>query len=132
MAKLPQLKRFLAEDFPEAPPFLSKLFYPLNVFCSTVYSALNNGISFADNILSQVKTISVTGPSGSTSFSYKYSTRPLGIVLLSITDTSATPAIITAATTLAWTYSAGLITVNNITGLTAGKTYLATFLVIGG
>ena len=131
MASLPQLKRFLQEDFPDQP-WIGKLFYPLNLFMNAVYSALNNSLTFQDNLLSQIKTLSVNGSSPTVQFTWKFSTNPVGVLILRALDSSSSPTVVTSAVTCDWSFSSGVVTINNITGLTAGKTYSVTFLVIGG
>ena len=52
MSALPPIKRFVLEDFAgvkEIPDFCSKFFYPLNLFLTSTYSALNNGVTIAAN-----------------------------------------------------------------------------------
>lgn len=134
MALLPPLRRFMSEDFPDAPSWLPRFFYPLNRFMGAVYSALNQGLTFNNNMIAQIKTLSITAGSSSpvTQFTWSFSTSPVGCLVISTTDISSTPAVVTNAVTIDWGYGSGVVTINNITGLTAGKTYSITFLVIGG
>jgi hypothetical protein len=138
MSALPPLKRFSAEDYADAPGWVSKFFYPLNLFLSSVYTALNNGLTFKENILSQVKVVSTDGTapaSGKPKLQFPWSfpaVKPIGCLIISATDTSSSPSPITTALGIDWSYSQGFININNIAGLDAAKTYSLTFLVIGG
>lgn len=132
MAKLPILKQFLAQDYTSAGPWIQKFLYTLNLFTGSVYAALNGGLTFADNHVAQINTVPINGSDPSTSFKWKFASLPVGVVLLNITDTSAVPADITEATTVQWSSGAGIVNINNITGLSATRTYSATFLVVGG
>lgn len=132
MSALPQIKRLLAEDYKEAGTWISKLLYPLNLFMSSVYAALNHGITFQDNVLAQVKTLTVKGSSPAVQFPWPYASAPIGVLIIASSDTSAIPKTITAAVTCAWSYSAGTVSINNITGLDAARQYSLTFLVLGG
>jgi len=132
MAKLPILKRFLAEDYQSAGAWITKFLYVLNLFAGSVYAALNNGLTLQDNMLAQVNTVSISGSSPKTTINWSYSSKPVGVLLINILDASSQAAIITSPTTVAWSYGAGVITINNITGLTSGKSYTATFWSTGG
>jgi hypothetical protein len=58
MAFLPPVKRISKEDLPEAPSWVEKLIYPVNLFFDSVYRALNGRLTVPDNISGQIKEIS--------------------------------------------------------------------------
>lgn len=132
MSKLPAIKRFTREDYQGAPDWLDKLFYTLNLFMSSVYSALNSGLTINDNSLGLIKTMTVKGASPTTSFRWDYLTQPVGLIVARAYQTDGTASPITNAVYADWTYSQNIITVNNITGLNSAHTYSITFLVFGG
>ena len=132
MAQLPVIKQLQAQDFTGAGAWVSKFLYTLNLFMGSVYSALNGNLTFANNMLGQINTVPIKGSSPSTSFIWNFSTLPQGVVLMNLIDTSAVPAAIKTATTVQWSVGAGVVNINNITGLDSTRTYSATFLVIGG
>lgn len=132
MSKLPAIKRFTREDFPDAPNWIDKLFYTLNLFMSSVYSALNQGLTANDNTLGMIKTLSISGASPSTSFKWNFLSKPEGCIVIAAVQTDGTPATITNAVTCDWSYSQGIIYINNVTGLNASHTYSVTFWAIGG
>lgn len=132
MAQLPVIKRFSTEDFPGQKDWIGTLFYPLNLILTTLYSALNNGLTISQNLQAQTVALSVAGSSPSVSFPYKYSPAiPLGVSVVSVVQTN-TPAVnLTAAVGCLWTYSSGVVTVT-CQGLDASSTYNVTFVVWGG
>lgn len=132
MALLPQLKRLSAEDFKDAPPWFMRLLYPLNLFMISVYSALNNQLTFESNMLSQIRSATLNGSSPTAQFTWPYASAPIGVTVISALDISPFPLLIKQAVTCAWSYSAGVVNIENVTGLTNGRNYSVTFLVIGG
>lgn len=126
--RLPALKKLLQEDFKEQGSWIGSLLNPINTFLTTVSNGLSNGLTVRENMLAQIKTVLVSGANPSTSFAYPYATKPIGCLVLNITESNGTPAF---TPPIKWVYSAGqsLITVN---GLEITKTYNITFYVIGG
>lgn len=58
---LPSLKRLRIEDFPQnMQDFVSKLAFPLNSAFDSLFAAFNNGITFADNFLCTVSSVTIT------------------------------------------------------------------------
>lgn len=60
--KLPNLKRLVREDFPDAPDWLGDLFDTINPFIESVYSGFNHQLTFGDNLGCQVATVEFTTP----------------------------------------------------------------------
>lgn len=127
MGALPTIKQLLIDDFPTESKWISKLLYPLNQFFNTVYQNLNNGLTFAQNMLSQINTLSVSGASPTTSFQYNFKSQgnPAGVWIGAISPTPS------AAYSMSWSYSAGTITVT-VQGLSATGSYSITFFTSGG
>lgn len=134
MGALPAIKRFLAEDYPTESNWIGTLLYPLNLLLTTIYSNLNNGLTIAQNLQSQINSATITGAAPTTSFKWNYSqiVSPVGVSLVYIAQTNAPVSTIMSATTVAWSYAAGIVTINNVTGLTRGNVYTCTFIVWGG
>jgi hypothetical protein len=132
MAKLPVIKRLLAEDLKAAGAWIVKLLYPLNQFMSSVYAALDHGITFQDNMLGDIKTLSIKGSNPTTEFLWSYASAPVGCFVVAAFDTSSNPQTLTSAVTCAWSYNAGVISIDNVTGLDTSRTYNVTFCVLGG
>lgn len=50
MAKAPNIKRLLVEDFPEQSDWIENLILPINQLSVTIATALNRGLTLRDNI----------------------------------------------------------------------------------
>lgn len=59
MSKAPEFRPLAKEELPEAP-WIGKLLEPLNRFLSGVRSSLANGLTIADNLNAEVRTIEFT------------------------------------------------------------------------
>lgn len=132
MGALPPIKRFLAEDFQSQAAWINNLLYPLNQLLGVIYSNLNRGLTLSQNMLAMTKVISVVGATPTTSFPWPFSTAPIGVSLISTKQTDGATSVITNAVTCDWSYTAGIISINNVTGLNAAHTYSCTFIVWGG
>lgn len=134
MAGLPKVKRILKEDLKDAPNWIDRMLYPINLFFDSVYIALNKNITFGDNIKAQVKQFEITGGAtadlNTTSFSLSISS-PMGLLLLSCIEQSDNYTSITNAVTIpSWRVNGTNLLIDSITGLTSGTTYTITVLVI--
>ena len=58
MASLPPIKRISKEDLVDAPDWVDKIIYPVNLFFDSVYRALNGRLTLPENIVGQIKEIS--------------------------------------------------------------------------
>lgn len=58
MASLPPIKRISKEDLADAPDWVEKIIYPVNLFFDSVYRALNGRLTLPENIVGQIKEIS--------------------------------------------------------------------------
>jgi hypothetical protein len=132
MASLPVIKRFLTEDFPTQSSWIGGLFYPLNLLLNTIYSALSNGITLAQNVQAQVKTLSVSGSSPTVSFPYQFApASPIGISVINAAQTNSPAVALSGAVGCTWTLNSGVLTVA-VQGLNPGGVYNITFVVWGG
>lgn len=132
MAALPQLKRLLLESFQDQKDWIGRLLIPLNEFMESVTAAFANGLTFRENVLCQIKELDVSTTSQPQTFRYTLSSRPLALIKASIVEKAATPATITSAVDIDWEYTGVDIKIKNVSGLTAGKTYKLTVIVLGG
>lgn len=131
MAKLPTIRRLSREDYPEAPSWLDKLLFPLNSFLTSTYAALNNQLTINENMIGQTRTVTYVG-GGAASFTWPFTTNPLGYQVINVTDSNGKNVILSSAPWLNASFSQGQVTIQNVTGLTSGVTYLVTVYVIGG
>ncbi len=137
MAKLPIIKRISKEDLKEAPSWLDKVLYPLNLFMESVYTALNKGLTFQDNFASQIKDVEFTTPTNYVSaqnfnkvtFVHSLKTMAIGISILSIHEKQSS-AVIKNAVSLDWRDINGTININFVTGLEDNKKYIIRLLIL--
>lgn len=128
MGALPSIKRFLVDDYPtDIQKWIGTLLYPLNLLMNTIFQNLTNGITFSQNMLAQINTLSVSGANPTTSFQYNFKSQgnPVAVWIGSISPAP------TAAYSMSWSYSAGTITVT-IQGLPKTGSYSTTFITSGG
>jgi hypothetical protein len=127
MAKLPAINQIKKEDFPDQG-WIEKLLSPINSFMRSVYQALNKGITVGDNLSGQSKTIDfVYSASGSVSFAWNSPSRPEHVWVTGVVSYGAQP---TAAVWANWTFDGTAVTLNQITGLTAGERYKLTVIAL--
>lgn len=137
MAKLPSIKRILREDLKEAPSWVERLIYPLNLFIEQIYSALNKNITFQDNIAAAFKELTFTTKATyssndweSISFQSGLRTKVSGVVLLQITPLDGTYSAIFSAAQVSWYESQGTIIINYVSGLENSTKYQIKLLII--
>ena len=137
MARIPSIKRLVVEDFADQKSWIGKLFLILNQFLGVTVAALNRGITVNDNMAAQttVLNIDLSQPIPyPVSFLNTIPGQPriVGVTIWNVTENSGSPATITNATSLAWTYSGNQISIQNVAGLTTGKKYFLTVACYSG
>lgn len=126
--RLPPIKRFLMEDFQTEASWIGRLIIPLNTFMTIMTNGLDNGMTISENMLAQIKTISVSGATSQTSFLWPFQIKPIGCHVIACTKADGTPFQNPGVT---FTFSQGLVQVT-LTGLSPTDNYFVTFHVIGG
>lgn len=131
--QLPPLIKLLVEDFKEEQKWIGRLLFPLNQLFQSLTDGLNKGITFSENIACQIHTANFNNSSASLPLLFKstLSTVPIGILVVKVQDSSATPQALTEAVFPIWTYISGTnqISVSSLTGLISKQQYSVTFLV---
>lgn len=131
--RLPLISKFRREDFPDAPSWIDRMFFILNQFMDSIYAGLKNNITFQDNIACQIKplTFSVgsTGVLPKLQFAYTLNSKPIGVLLLQLTNTT-TNALINTPISIQWSQGKGSVSIDKITGIEANNSYSVTLLVI--
>lgn len=128
--KIPITQQIQRTDFPEAPDWISKLLYPLQLFMTTVVSALTNQLTYQDNFscaINQLTFVAGATPALNTfSFIWPYGRQPVELVMhVTRTDGTYTPIYPVPS----WNLIGGSIFVNGIQGLTNGVSYNITSVV---
>jgi hypothetical protein len=127
MAKLPPIKLISREDIgSDAPDWLEKLLYPLNLFMTSIYESFNKNLTEV-NFKSQVKQFTIIGSSTPTdntySFTTDYQTTPDAVILNKVERTDNQSVVFTTAPFVSWNYRNGLFNVLAINGLSNGVSY---------
>jgi len=130
----------MREDFKEAPDWIIGLLTPLNSFMSSVYYALDNQLTFSENISSAIKELSFTTRSDYSSADPKtdgwedrkiynpLSVKPQGVILVKIVDLT-NYKVITDPVNVFWDYLDSYVLIKYITGLDDSTKYKVNFLI---
>ena len=137
MSKLPQIKRLAIEDFADQKSWIGKLLSPLNQFMDAVFQALNNQLTFSDNLSAIVKVISVPGlPTGTPYpiyFSWPLKAKPVGVWVVSAMEPSGVHSTFAAAVAVDWQYTErNQVQINSFPGLSTTTAYNVTIVAITG
>lgn len=134
--KLSSYRRLLEQDFPENEDLIKKLGITLNSSFSELYDALNNKLTFKDNISSTVTEFTVVvDPSGTpknkTTFKLQNGqTNIEGLIVINAicSDTTIFP---TAGVFVSFVRNESNINIQNIKGLPANQTFIVKVIVLG-
>ena len=133
MATLPPIKRITKEDLKDAPAWIDRLLYPLNLFLDFTYRAMNGNLTFVDNITAQKYGFTITAGAAATDNTLKFTPtinkRP-EFILCTATEKNTNYAPIAQAVYVEWFYDGSFIQISSITGLTNGKIYDFLILII--
>jgi hypothetical protein len=127
--KLPSFKRLYSSDFAATfKQLVDKLGSTLNYGIEVLYDALNNGLTFEDNFLGTVTTITLsvdsTGkPVQTASFILNQANNVDGVIVLSATNAANSTVYPTGAPFINGTQSGTTYTINHITGLQPNVQY---------
>lgn len=128
--KLPIVQQLNRQDFPEAPAWISKVLYPIQLFFTIVYGALNKQLTLQDNLSCAIKQFSiVAGPldtDNTFSFSIDLKRTP---VELNAYCTNADGNYAPVYPQVSWNYINNQIVINGIKGLTDTLKYNFTITV---
>lgn len=131
MAKL-NSRKFSMESFKEAPTWLGTFLSQLNSFITEVYSSYQNQLTIEDNLYQEIKEVRLVNETTNLPLviKTKFNKMPLCVqVIYCVATDNSTPSV---QPWLTWTFNNQLLSILNITGLTASKTYTFRFLIIYG
>lgn len=130
MAKLAGYRRIIKTDFAqEYQPLIEQLGVSINNGFDTIFNALNGKLNFSDNILSTISEFKVTvkedgTPQQTTQFKLQdKQTNLIGLLVLSVSGADDPTLRATSGLAIAYSPNSGVVTINNIKGLEAGKAY---------
>lgn len=124
MAKIPVQQQLSRQDFPEAPDWISKVLYPIQLFMTVVITALTNKLTLQDNFsFVSNELIFIAGASAAlNTFSFKWDLLRHPIELtMHITRTDGVYDVIFPVPS--WNLVGDSIKINGIQGLTDGIEY---------
>ncbi|SRR5216684_116411 len=124
MARLPVLQQLQRTDFPEAPSWISKLLYPIQLFMTTVISALTNQLTYQDNFSCAINQLTFVAATTSDqnifTFIWPYTRQPIELTM-HVTRTDGT--YVSIYPIVSWNLVGNNISINGIQGLTSGISY---------
>lgn len=128
--KIPITQQIQRTDFPEAPDWISKLLYPLQLFMTTVVSALTNQLTYQDNFscaVNQLTFVAAANPELNTfNFIWPYSRQPIELTMhATLADGTYVPTYPIPS----WNLIGNNISINGIQGLTNGVKYVLVTVV---
>jgi hypothetical protein len=133
MARLPDQRKILPEDFPEQK-WIPALLSPLNRFFEDVVRALNKGLTFKENIAGEILTVTIDGVFP-LDVRWTNMSPPIAAWIGKCRETSGNHTNFTDPLFLDWELTAsGQFRINNITGLTAtmANKFSVTIIAITG
>lgn len=128
--KLPLLTQLDRQDFPDAPDWITKLLYPLQLFMTSVYGALNKQLTLQDNLSCVVQQFTIVAGASDTNNTFSFPCN-LGrqIAELNAYCTNADGSYTAVYPQVSWNYIGGNVVINGIKGLTSTKKYNFTVTV---
>lgn len=134
MAYPPTFKRIMREDIPGAPEWIDPFILSLNQFFESTYRALNKALTLSENSNSQIKTITFTAGATPTAnaqrFALTMTVKPKSLHIGYIRQVENTYTPLTSVPFPNWHQESGEIVIDSILGLTSGKTYEVTFILM--
>lgn len=137
MSKLSNPTRVTKESVPkEYQGVVESVGGPFNDFSDQVYFALNGNITVTDNLNMRYKILdlSVNGsgnPLLLTQFKNTLNIRPTGILVVKVENLTNPTIYPSGAPFASWSENGGVITVNNVTGLSTDYKWRITVLTLG-
>lgn len=137
MAALPPIRRILKEELgPDVPDWVTRLLAPLNLVLQSLYTALNHGLTFKDNMQCQVKEFTIVAGATATANTFNFMltlpVKPTGLWLIAALRQDGIAESFTTPVFISWTWDsqAGTIVISSITGLTNTFAYTIRVIVI--
>ena len=138
MSTLPTFKSLQSSDFDtQYQGLINQLALIFNNDIQSLFTALNNGVSLANNILCTVATVPITvDSSGNTTNSANFalttpSMKITGLTVVRVINTTNSSIYPTAAPFCSFTPASNQCTINNITGLQTGYQWSVTVIAWG-
>lgn len=125
-------RRYTVEEFPTQQDWIGNLLAPLNQTTQELFSGLNNNVTISDNLYQEIKELRFINDSSNfpIKFKTKFNKHPIGMTVIYCVDSAGG----TASNTpwLTWSFADGMVTITNITNLTASSTYSLRIHIVYG
>ena len=133
--QLPPIKRLLTEDFKGEEKWIAKLLFPLNQLFQALSTGLQNGITFQENIASQIHTVTFNNNSAELPIIFRSTMdkAPIGIWVIDVKDVSASPQALSSGvfvTSREYDSANDQHKIISLSGLVSGQQYKVTFVLI--
>lgn len=127
--KLPNFRRLFDSDYDESEkPLVKKLSGPINSGVEVLYEALNNKLTFRENLQASVRDVQIQVdangiPEGNATFTLISANRIDGVFVLRLENLTNSSAYPLGAPFITWSQSTDRVTINHVTGLIPGNQY---------
>lgn len=134
--RLPSFRRLYSSDFDgQYKSLLDKLSGTINTGIEVLYNALNNNITFSDNIACTVATVNATvdtngTPTGNVSFKLSNNLTVIGVFVINAIDLTSSGSFPPGAVSCSFTPNSNNLVITNIRGLTANHQYKLTIIAL--
>lgn len=134
--ELPSITRISREDLKEAPGWIDKLLYPINLFMGALHAGLNKNITHSQNIRCVIKDLRLdtpadysTGGFPDLSFVHGLGVKPFRVSICQINEVVEPVVVMTSSPFAHWVEREGKVIVQYIAGLENSKRYAVRLLV---
>ena len=133
MSVLPQIRRFLVEDFVSQKDWIAKLFTPLNNFMDGTVNTFNRGITLRDNLAADIKIVTLDSvPSAAIPFPVAWTLKsgPISVHVGNVINADYSALVLTAPVYVQWAYDSKGFRLTNLIGVTPTKTVKTTITLV--
>lgn len=128
--KLIPINQIKREDLPEAPDWINKLIGPINMFMENVYRALDNNLTFQENIVGVFKEIYVSTDDLPYLMVNPLKVKPKAVLVGQVRQDVGYHADETTAMMADWEITEdGKIKIHNLAGLDTNKHYIQLLII---
>lgn len=134
MAKLNKIGRFLIEDYSGLPKWGETLFEQLNKFVDSTQEAMDRKLTVGDNMagsILEVKFKTPTDPDSVFPITTALAAAPKAVLVGGMVDATSKESPVIAPP-IAWSWSKGTLSITDISGLDANRTYRLTLVALNG
>lgn len=129
--RIPEFRQIVREDFPGVS-WIDKLIRPINLALGQIVAGLRNGLTLAENMNAEVRTVDLSG----TSFPFKFTTavrgKVVGLWVGKSSELVGRDEIPSPAGWVSWEQNGQSVTLKSADWFEAGKTYRLTLILVGG